>query len=560
MADSQWNLGSFYYSKEAWELSYKNYYKAHVNFEAIGNDLLSGKMLFNMANVQNRIKDYTGCEITTYKAIRKFVPLNNSLSLYRCYNLLGLVSRNLSEYDKAIKNNNKALEYLDSANDNRTFREGSYSNTGLVYQDLENYKEAIKYFKKALKREKLRKTDLNLYARLVDNLTYNRFLNGEKEHLEKDFLSALHIRDSVENVSGIVMSKLHLSEYYAHKGHTVKAVNYAKDALGLAASVNNNKDWLTSLKLLSKIDENNANRYLGEYVTLNDSLQIHERLIRNKFTRISFETDQYVEETERLTIQNTLIFVIGIILVLVLALLYFLKRQHSKTKELLYEKSQQNANEEIYSLMLKQQSNLEEGRYQERSRISEELHDGILGKLFGTRIGLGFLSIKGDQSTIKKYKSYIDEIQHIEKEIRDISHELKNEILSTRTDFISMIEDYVSNQCKINNLEYDFNNDDTIHWVGIDDKVKVNIYRIIQEAIQNVIKHARAKKISISFYLNAKKLNLVINDDGIGFNIKQKNKGIGLKNMHSRILKAQGEMIVDAKPNFGTNITILIPI
>ena len=52
-------------------------------------------------------------------------------------------------------------------------------------------------------------------------------------------------------------------------------------------------------------------------------------------------------------------------------------------------------------------------------------YDGILGRLFGTRLGFGFLKIKSDETSISKFQSYIDEIQNIEMEIRNISHELK---------------------------------------------------------------------------------------------------------------------------------------
>ena len=553
------NLGAFYYSKEAWVPSYKNYYQAYVNFEAIDNDSFSGNMLFNMANVQCELKDFTGSEITTFKAIEKFTHLKKPMSLYRCYNQLGIISRGLNEYGEALNYNNKALGYLANLNDTELFEVASYNNIGLVYQDLGNYEEAIIYFEKALDKDNLKNRVRSLYPKLLDNLTYNRFLNGETLGIENDFLKALHLRDSANNVSGIIMSKLHLAEYYAHNGDSVRAIDLAKQSLQLSTSVNNNRDWLKSLKFLATLDKKNAANYLSDYVKLNDSLQQQERIIRNKFTRIRFETDEYIETTQRLTLQNILISIIGGILVLVFSLLYFIKRQRAKNKELLLEGEQQKANEEIYSLMLKQQSKLEEGQLQERHRISEELHDGVLGKLFGTRVGLGYLPVTGND-TVREFKAYIKELQHIEKEIRDISHELKNDFLTSKTTFESVVEQYVTHQSKLNGFRCTISADAEISWDGIEDKTKVTLYRIIQEAIQNIIKHANANMVIINFYLKKEMLNLVIKDNGLGFDTNKKNKGIGLKNMYSRISKLNGSIFIDSVVGHGTTLTITVPI
>jgi len=304
--------------------------------------------------------------------------------------------------------------------------------------------------------------------------------------------------------------------------------------------------------LLSKVDKQKSSTYLAEYVHLNDSLQIEERKIRNKFTRIRFETDEYIEETEKLTEQRVLISLGSFLAILILTLAYFIRVQNAKNKELLFEKEQQQANEEIFSLMLKQQVKLEEGRMTERHRISQDLHDGVLGKIFGTRLGLGFLNITGDEVTIEKHKSYIDELQDIEKEIRTISHELKSDILSSKEDFSKIIEDLIIQKCNLGAFEYEFICDADLDWSRINDEIKINYYRIIQEALQNIIKYANAKHVIINIELEDKNtLNLNIKDDGIGFDMKGKRKGIGLKNMQSRASNLEGDFSIHSKINEG---------
>ena len=109
-------------------------------------------------------------------------------------------------------------------------------------------------------------------------------------------------------------------------------------------------------------------------------------------------------------------------------------------------------------------------------------------------------------------------------------------------------------------LEYSVYSSDDLTWDEINDNIKVNLYRIIQEASLNSIKHAKASYIEISFFKENDFLHLTILDDGIGFDTKKKHKGIGLKNIHSRTTKLQGKLNIYSEQNKGSDITVIIPI
>ncbi|GAA3583499.1 hypothetical protein GCM10022395_34570 [Snuella lapsa] len=560
IGESLSRFGNYYFLKEEFDSAYIAYNQAYKLFDKIQNDYNTGKMLYGMGAIKSNLRDYTGSEVLAFKAIELLKPLKKNTSLLLCYNLLGINFSELKEYNKAIVHYNKALEYAKKITNQSFYREIGLNNLGLTYHHTKQYDHAISFFKEALNSQNLRKNDIDLYATLIDNLTYTQFLNGDTLQLEENFNKSLRIRDSIHNVSGVVLNKLHLAEFYISKSDTAKALSHTKDAHVLAKNVDNHRDRLEALKLLAKLDKKNAPAYLEEYIALNDSLQAQERAVRNKFTRIQYETDEYIEETKRLSQQNILISIIGGALVLVFALLYFIKRQKARNKELLLESEQQKINQEVYALMLKQQSKLEEGRLQERHRISEELHDGVLGKLFGTRVGLGYLTMENTISDPEEFKSYLHEIQQIEKEIRAISHELKHDILTSKADFASIIEQYVSNQSSLNNFNYTFNNNADLPWSAIEDEVKVSVYRIVQEGIQNIVKHAKATTVAISFNLTSESLHLTITDNGIGFDTKKHKRGIGLKNMASRVSKLNGKININAAKGQGTTITVTIPL
>ena len=149
-------------------------------------------------------------------------------------------------------------------------------------------------------------------------------------------------------------------------------------------------------------------------------------------------------------------------------------------------------------------------------------------------------------------------MQQVEKEIRVISHELKNETISPELNFISLIETLLEKQSLIGKFNFKISNDPSIEWDNIDDEIKINLHRIIQEGLFNISKYAKAKNVRINFKLNDKLLNLNIEDDGVGFDAQKNKKGIGLLNMQSRTHKIGGEFIVDSVIGNGTKLTVLI--
>jgi len=560
IADTYWNNGLFFFKKEILDSAYTNYYKAFKLYEQLNQLKKSGIMLHNMAIIQNNIKDYTGSEILSFQAISKFNKEKHHINLYRCYNNLGIIYNNINEFEKAIKYHNIALKHLANVINKKTLQEGSLNNIGLVHQKKSKHNDAIKHFKQALKNTSLKKNNPNLYAKLIDNLAYSRLLNNDTVNIRQEFYKARRIRDSLKFISGVLISDLHLSEYYRYKKDTIKAIKYAKESLSLAKNVHNNRDHLAALKLLSEIDPKNATKHLTNYLSLSDSLHHNERKLRNKFARIRFETDEYIEEVNKQSSEKVMIATISFSTITILLLLYFVRHQRSKNRELQLETAQQHANENFYNLLLKQQSKLEEGRLNERLRISQELHDGVLGKIFATRMRLDFLDIKGTNEMQQKFQLYLEELQGIEKEIRVISHELKNELLSNKSDFIQIIEHLVMEQSALLNFRYQIEEKDNLDWNRITDVVKINCYRIIQEALQNINKHSKANNVSIQFSISNNILLLNIKDDGIGFDVKKHKTGIGLQNIADRVKKLNGTFVTTSNLGQGSLLRIHIPI
>lgn len=560
IGDLHWNYASYYNKKEVYDSAYYHFNIAHTHFEQSGYVFESATTLYGMAFIKGRFRDYSGSEDLIFRAISMFEDINAYKSLYSCYNHLGQLQSDMYEYDQALLYYTKSIEYANKIDGNGYLYEVSQNNIGNTYLKKGDYPTALSYFNKVLENKDVKHRNIGHYARVLSNKGYCKLLMEDTTNVVGYLNEGLRIRDSLGNKSGMVSSKIYLANYYVFKKDTVTATELAKEANFLAKEIRNPASYLETLSLLAKLEPKRSSDHLKRYIQFSDSLQIAERRIQNKFSRIAYETDGYIEKAKRLSQQRIWIIVVSIGMISILGLLYFLLGQKAKNEKLKLENKQQKANEKIYLITLKQQEKLEREKIKERNRIAEELHDGILGKLFGTRVGLGFLDISGDKHIREKHNLYIEELQNIEKEIREVSHKLSDNFDSSTSSFITIIEQLVANKCKIGHFEYELKFDEEIPWKHIDEVIKVNLYRIVQEALQNIIKYASANTVTLRFLMNDNKMELTIADDGVGFNVKQKKKGIGIKNMKSRTEKLNGVFSISSNINEGTTIKIQIPI
>jgi signal transduction histidine kinase len=432
---------------------------------------------------------------------------------------------------------------------------------GLVYQKSNKDKQAIPYFEKGLEQKKeLILYKPSLYALLLGNLAYSRFKLKESKGLPELFYESLKLRDSLKLTAGIIISQIHLSEYFASKKDTTKALKYSNEALASARNSKNNRNLLLPLKQLAVIEPQNAAAYNKEYIHINDSLQKADRNIADKFSRIEYETDEIKQENTDLTTQNrNLVYIFGSVLILGM-FLYIIKAQKAKNRELLYKQEQQKVNEEIYNLMISQQSNVETIRVMEKKRVAQELHDGVLGRMFGVRMNLDSLNKLHDETASHQRISYLKELKNIEQDIREISHDLNREKSELINNFVAIVENLFEDQKKTFKSKLVSSIDSNIKWEAMNNANKINLYRIIQESLQNINKYAQANSIKVEFKKEIDNLFLQISDDGIGFNVNKAKKGIGLQNMHSRINECNGTFEIKSKRGEGTIITVTVPI
>lgn len=559
IAKSEYYIGDYYFFTSKNDSAYYYYLKAEKKYNKLNDKFNLAKTLLHIAYVLLYERDYLGSEAQTIKVLNIANEINDPGLIYECYVNLGSSLSGLKNYEKALVYHIKALNQIEVLeNDIYTplYKAQVLNNIGYVYINLNQYTNALKYYSKALEIKNFKQLHPILYSSVLSYYSYSKYKLNDKSAI-LGLQETLKIRDSINDLAGKIKSRIHLTEYYLKEKDTLKALQLNNQAYDLAKKANYNKEVLLTLDMYTKLEPKNGLKYAKEYIKISDSLQEHERNTRNKLARIEYETDEIIQEKELLSNQKSLVVIVSAILLFISALLYIILYQRSKQKELVFAQEQQTANEEIYRLMINQQLKADEIRNSEKNRIAKDLHDGIMNKLTSTRLNLFVLSKKRDEETIKNCIGYINDIQNIEKEIRLIAHELNNDIFEQKNSFKSILKELFQNQNKLFLAKCEFHLDENILWDKIDASVKMNLYRIIQEAFNNCNKYANALKIDVNIYKNGEKnIVLLIKDNGIGFSVNKNKKGIGIENMSDRAKSIGGSFIIESKINKGTTILI----
>ncbi|PKB44629.1 tetratricopeptide repeat protein [Cellulophaga sp. RHA19] len=561
LSNAYWDLGYFFEKAVKIDSSYFYYLQAQKIFNLQGNAIKEGKVLQSIAFIQSNVKDYRGSEISTIKAIELFDNKKETdIDLYHSYNNLGSVTNALKEHDRALKYYNKAQEYYKKIKPKSKINTALVNNIANVYRDKEDYNSAIKNYEKVLAVDSLYEKKTLFYAKVLDNYAYTKLKLKDTVNVEQQLLQSLNIRDSLNDISGLAVSHFNLAEFYILKKDTSKALDNAKKAEEYSLKTKNNKRLLQAYDLLTSIDPINASSYAHKYIVLNDSLIAEERLLQDKFTRIKYETDEVLEEKEVLEEQKQLLIYIVIGALLLAFAVFVIGSQYIKNQKLRFEQEQQETNLETFNLMLDQKGKLAKAKQEEQIRISQELHDGVLGSLTGIGLILKATNKRADQEAIDERLDLIKQLQETAEEIRTISHTLSAASSKKMQNFTNSIIELLHNTGKASNIKTGFTFDNKIDWDHLNAEIKINLYRMIQEGVQNCVKYSKAENILLDLSMKNSNLSVILSDDGVGFNLQKKKRGIGLKNIFSRANKINAKVNIDSTLGNGTKIHISIPL
>lgn len=560
-AQASSQIGNYYQSEMQIDSAFKYYLQSEKMYRQISDTLNYSRAILNKSTMlyhSGNFPEGINQAISALKMIRK---TNEHYLIYSGYTGVAASLKEIKDYTKALEYFNLAFAELGQMEKQpgfpidyiRAYRATYYNNMGTTYERLNQYSKAIDYYNQGLQIEMLYQKWPELYAALLSNLAYAQMKSGSNDGVEKLLSRSLRIRDSIETFPGIISSKIKIGEFKLLQRDTARALENFREGFELSRKIKASAEMLQTLKLLTENDTSNKDYYSDLYFKINDSVQNVERATQNKFARIAYETEQIQQQNQLLSRRNKIIILISAFVLFAVLSGFVIYRLRVKNKELRYAREQQEANEQIYRLMLRQQSQTEEARNQERNRIAMELHDGIVNSIFTTRFNLMQL----DTPNPDKKSELVRELEKTEQEIRKVSHDLQQNLFFEDQNLPQIIESLVRAQQNDSGTEFDLSVDKYIEWQSVSDADKIHVYRIIQEALQNVNKYAKAQRCLVMLFKTADSVTIRIWDNGAGFNTEKAREGIGLKNIRMRTEAMGGQLKVISSPGNGTTIEVV---
>lgn len=504
-----------------------------------------------------------GKEVESMNYLLKYaIPLANSINNFE---LLGALYKDIAIRFYNEKNYKKTLEYtsLSEKTLNKIIEHGPYSRSHLcevymlnaevlVLQNKQN--EAIKYLNKTnniLKQYPESNFTPNYYSIL--GLYYKK--NKKYQEALKTFDIGIELAEKYKNNLILDRIKLMKQELYKDLGEYEKANTILTEVQKTTKIKRNQQEILKefSENYIGLKDSANAILYAEKYVNIFDSInnvkknkdislleaKYNQAENQKKITKLSLQKNQ----AELKSKNNQLIALAFSSLAILSSIILFFVWRNQRNEKKLAKQVEINYVQKIENLKnlkkLELSKAILEGEEQERKRLARELHDGLGSWLSGIRIN--FLNLKNKNAIEQEDFNTIDEQLNITiKELRSISHNLLPETLvklGLENSLQDLCNHFSSEKMKIDIETYGIQKD-------LPENFQISIFRIIQELINNAIKHSEATEVFVSCSQDANIFLITVEDNGKGLSKGAINNGIGLKNVENRVHFLNGKMDV----------------
>lgn len=507
----------------------------------------------DQANIQTALVNiglvYEDLDLHTYaynyqtRAL-KMARKNRDLETVRCALLnLGFIQFKTHNNSKAIEYFEKCLEICDSTN-NLLDKATALNGLGNAYSELGNFSKSLVYYQNAYK---IRKATGNTYGVAVSfSSIAGLYLLQKKYNQSLSFyLKSQRLSEEIGTVSLTKTNEENIYQIYELLGNTNKALEHYKKYTRLKDSLFNESKNQQFLQLHNNFEVERREQKIN--------LLEKDRAIKE------IELTKKMEEISSQKRQSYIVFFSGSLLFLFLISIVIVYRKKIATEKLLNLKNEEIHRQKITELLkeqsLKSAHELLRGQELERQRIAKDLHDGVGGALAG--IKLKMLRLEETLDKKKELHGLIQNVENVYDEIRTISHNLTPPTLkqSVFTDAVKLLVEDLENSSHLK-IKLDLISKEKINLLH--ENIQVEIYRILQELLKNVLLHAKASEVVVDVIKSENELTLLVEDNGKGYTFNSKSVGIGLQNIKSRVERLSGTLSVDSMIGRGTAVNINI--
>ncbi|WP_159948790.1 tetratricopeptide repeat-containing sensor histidine kinase [Polaribacter septentrionalilitoris] len=512
-------LGNNYSKFESFEEATKSFLKALELFEKVKDTFMIIGTNIHLANDFRKLRDYENSENYYLKALKINNNKNEFLDNF-VYNNLSDLYNDMNKPELSIQNAKKALAYFKKMNFER-YLAYPYYNMAVSYNKINN-----------------------------DNLAENYFLKAIKIHIKFDNQSEL-----ANSFNGLSTLYLENKDYDKAIESSLKSLEYSKK--------NNLLEFqISSYKLLTQayINKNNfklASNSFKKYDSVKNDFYEEKKLKITKQLSEKYQSEKKEKEllkarTEKaetelaLTKSKGWIFILMASLLIAVFLFFGISQRIKRKNQEAIVKEKERGFKAII-----------DAQEEERSKIARELHDGVVQQIGSVILKARNLFTKKELTQDNESKEVLQRLENSNQDLRNISHQMMPRALK-ELGVISALNDLLEGSLSYANIKYSlehFNIEERLP-----EKIEVTIYRIVQELINNIIKHSKATEVSVQLFNANNTVILIVEDNGVGFAKEKNKKGIGLLNISSRLDIVNGNVNFEPSPKSGTLVTIKIPL
>lgn len=527
-------------------------------FEALAlkqkiNDKIGVAIIYNnlSANAMDQ-SDFKKSIEYLYDAAKIFEELGQKVSLVSVYANIGRVNKELKNHKQAVAYCNKAIELGKSLGSEQNII-GAYASLGDLRFDEKNYTTSKKAYSEGIR---LSNSKGNKFYLSHCYLGLGCCFLEQKKYEEayKEIKRSIRLARELNQSKALARALQKLGKYFVD----VNEPENAKDPLDESIKISKKNAFKDILALCyltkSKINSSDQQEYLLKAKKINDS--IFTKDLASKFAEMQtkYETDKKEQnirilrqrkelsslrikrQDEKLSYQRMWLFGAGIgMLLLTISGFYMFKNQHLKARM------------EAEALRIKTEE-------EERSRIAKDLHDelgsGLSKIMFLTEIAHN--SGKDSERLNSTLSTVSETSRSLIENMRDLIWAMNPEN-TTLSNLIARIREYSHDYLEEFPIDLQVIVSDEIPDMYISNQGNRNIYMLVKEALQNIVKHANSTEVKLLILID-KDLKIRIIDNGKGFVTDTSNSGNGLKNLKSRAEALGGMLIVRSEPKKGSEV------
>ncbi len=531
------NLGDYYYYKFLDKnLDALNNYKKSLELAQNSNDsILICEALKKILTVHRISYLYDNETYKPYLNLYKTYAYDDlELAYYHYYNLI----LNFKNYytDKWEQQSYKKLKTFLNNNNNQPYLEGiTYTVFASYYEELNKIDSSMLY--------------INLSEKAFSKIKYN--YNGSRLNQLYTLKARIAIKNKKFNIAENALIDAKKNQFNKTDYHNSSLIHYYKSLIDTL-----NNDYKSAYKELEKYDIIQDSLKKVRFSDLLSDLETKYQTEKKEKENLSLKIN--VENQQR---QKRNLWIGSIGFLLFLGITFILIQKNTKRKQLLAEQEKELETQKLTTVLKEQELTaidaMIEGQEKERQRIANDLHDDLGGLMATVKFHFNALQEKQSPELFDKTNKLLDEAYN---KIRTIAH-TKNSGVMAKQGLLKAVQNMTdnisaSNKIAVEVVDYGLEN-------RLENSLELTLFRIIQELMTNIIKHANASTATIHITNHDDSLNIMVEDNGKGFNPSQittKNKGMGISSIDKRIEHLNGTMTIESEINKGTTIIIDIPL